>query len=299
VPQQDKQYLIGIAQLPDGASLDRTTEVIRKLSDAALQVPGVRDSVAFPGLSIDGFTNRTNAGIVFFGLTDFDKRTTKALSADAIAAQVNMRAAAIKDAFIFVLNPPPVSGIGQAGGFKLQLLDRNSLGEQALAGAVGGTLGRVYGNPQSVLTQVFSNYEINVPQLYADIDRTRAKQMGVNLTDIYDTMQLYLGSLYVNDFNRFGKTYQVIVQADAPYRADAASITQLKTRNSRGEMVPLGALMRVVPTFGPVSVTRQSPATARGRRRPRSSACWRRACRAGSPTTGPSSCTRRRSRATR
>ena len=258
VPQQDKQYLIGIAQLPDGASLDRTTEVIRKLSDAALQVPGVRDSVAFPGLSIDGFTNRTNAGIVFFGLTDFDKRTTKALSADAIAAQVNMRAAAIKDAFIFVLNPPPVSGIGQAGGFKLQLLDRNSLGEQALAGAVGGTLGRVYGNPQSVLTQVFSNYEINVPQLYADIDRTRAKQMGVNLTDIYDTMQLYLGSLYVNDFNRFGKTYQVIVQADAPYRADAASITQLKTRNSRGEMVPLGALMKVVPTFGPVSVTRHN-----------------------------------------
>ena len=258
VPQQDKQYLIGIAQLPDGATLDRTTEVIRELSDIALKVPGVRDSVAFPGLSIDGFTNRSNAGIVFFSLDDFDKRTKKSLSADAIAAQVNMRTGALKDAFIFVLSPPPVSGIGQAGGFKLQLLDRNSMGEQALAGAVGGTLGRVYGNPQSVLTQVFSNYQINVPQLYADIDRTRAKQMGVNLTDIYDTMQLYLGSLYVNDFNRFGKTYQVIVQADAPYRADADAITQLKTRNSRGEMVPLGALMKVVPSFGPVSVTRHN-----------------------------------------
>jgi hydrophobe/amphiphile efflux-1 (HAE1) family protein len=258
VPQQDKQYLIGIAQLPDGATLDRTTEVIRQLSDIALKVPGVRDSVAFPGLSIDGFTNRSNAGIVFFGLQDFDKRTKKSLSAEAIAGQVNMRAGAMKDAFIFVLSPPPVSGIGQAGGFKLQLLDRNSMGEQALAGAVGGTLGRVYGNPQSVLTQVFSNYQINVPQLYADIDRTRAKQMGVNLTDIYDTMQLYLGSLYVNDFNRFGKTYQVIVQADAPYRADADSITQLKTRNNKGEMVPLGALMKVVPSFGPVSVTRHN-----------------------------------------
>jgi hydrophobe/amphiphile efflux-1 (HAE1) family protein len=258
VPQQDKQYLIGIAQLPEGATLDRTTEVIRKLSDIALHVPGVRDSVAFPGLSIDGFTNRTNAGIVFFGLTDFEKRTTRNLTADAIATQVNMHAAGIKDAFIFVLNPPPVSGIGQAGGFKLQLLDRNSLGEQALAGAIGATLGGVYGNPHSILTQVFSNYQINVPQLYADIDRTRAKQMGMNLTDIYDTMQLYLGSLYVNDFNRFGKTYQVIVQADGPYRANADSITQLKTRNNRGEMVPLGAVMKVVPAFGPVSVTRHN-----------------------------------------
>src|SRR6201998_712921 len=258
VPQQDKQYLIGIAQLPDGATLDRTTEVIRKLSDIARKIPGVHDSVAFPGLSIDGFTNRSNAGIVFFGLQDFNKRKTRALSGDAIATQINMRTGALKDAFIFVLNPPPVSGIGQAGGFKLQLLDRNSLGEQALAGAVGGTLGRVYGNPHSVLTQVFSNYQINVPQLYADIDRARAKQMGVNLTDIYDTMQLYLGRLYVKDFNRFGKTYQGIVQAEAPYRADADSIPQLKTRNSKGEMVPLGALMRVVPTFGPVSVTRHN-----------------------------------------
>jgi multidrug efflux pump len=258
VPQQDKQYLIGIAQLPEGASLDRTTEVIRQLSDIGQKVPGVHDSVAFPGLSINNFSNLTNAGIVFFPLDDFEKRKKPQLSADAIAGEINKRAGAIKDAFIFVLNPPPVSGIGNAGGFKLQLLDRNSLGEQALAGAVGGTMGRVYGNPHSVLTQVFSNYQINVPQLYADIDRTRAKQMGVSLTDIYDTMQLYLGSLYVNDFNRFGKTYQVIVQADAPYRADADSITQLKTRNAKGEAVPLGALMKIVPTYGPVSVTRHN-----------------------------------------
>ncbi len=258
VPQQDKQYLIGIAQLPDGATLDRTSEVIRKLSDIALKVPGVEHSVGFPGLSINGFSNLSNAGIVFFPLTDFEKRTTHELSADAIAAQINMRAGAIQGAFIFVLSPPPVTGLGNAGGFKLQLLDRNSLGEQALAGAVGATLGGVYGNPHSILTQVFSNYQINVPQLYADVDRTRAKQMGVNLTDIYDTMQVNLGSLYVNDFNRFGKTYQVIVQADAPYRADADAIATLKTRNGRGEMVPLGALLKVEPTYGPVSVTRHN-----------------------------------------
>jgi multidrug efflux pump len=258
VPQQDKQYLIGIAQLPDGASLDRTTEVVRQLSDIALKVPGVEHSVGFPGLSINGFANLSNAGIVFFPLTDFDKRTTPDLSADAIAQQVNMRAGAIKGAFIFVLSPPPVSGLGNAGGFKLQLLDRASLGEQALAGAVGATLGGVYGNPQSLLTQVFSNYQINVPQLYADVDRARAKQMGVNLSDIYDTMQVNLGSLYVNDFNKFGKTYQVIVQADAAYRAGADDIPNLKTRNSKGDMVPLGALMKVLPTFGPVSVTRHN-----------------------------------------
>src|SRR5262249_50078990 len=121
-----------------------------------------------------------------------------------------------------------------------------------------GVMGGVYGNPHSILTQVFSNYQINVPQLFANVDRARAKQMGVNLNDIYDTMQVYLGSLYVNDFNRFGKTYQVIVQADAPYRASADQITQLKTRNEHGDMVPLGALMTVEPTFGPSSVTRHN-----------------------------------------
>ena len=258
VPQQDKQYLIGIAQLPDGASLDRTAEVIDRISTIGRAVPGVKDSVAFPGLSINGFANLPNAGIVFFSLTDFDERTTRDLSADAIAATINQKMGGIKDAFIFVLSPPPVSGLGNAGGFKVQLLDRDSLGEHALADAVGGVMGGVYGNPHSILTQVYSNYQINVPQLYANVDRTRAKQMGVNLNDIYDTMQVYLGSLYVNDFNLFGKTYQVIVQADAPYRSTADQIAQLKTRNGRGEMVPLGALLTVEPTFGPSSVTRHN-----------------------------------------
>jgi hydrophobe/amphiphile efflux-1 (HAE1) family protein len=258
VPQQDKQYLIGIVQLPDGATLDRTDKVVRELSDIAAKVPGVAHSVGFPGLSIDGFANLSNAGIVFFPLTDFEERTTPDLSADAIAGRIMQRIGGIKGAFIFVLSPPPVSGLGNAGGFKLELLDRGSLGEQALAGAVGATMGGVYGNPRSILTQVFSNYQINVPQLYADVDRTRAKQMGVNLTDVYDTMQVNLGSLYVNDFNKFGKTYQVIVQADSPYRANADDIPALKTRNSRGEMVPLGALLKVEPTYGPVSVTRHN-----------------------------------------
>jgi multidrug efflux pump subunit AcrB len=157
---------------------------------------------------------------------------------------------------MFVVPPPGVDGLGNAGGFKLQVQDRGGLGEQALYGAVWGTLGQVYGNPKTAIGTPFSTYDINVPQLDALVDRTKAKQMGVRLTDIYDTMQINLGSLYVNDFSRFGKTYQVIVQADAPFRADAGAIAKLKTRNDKGQMVPLGSLMKVEPTFGPTRVTR-------------------------------------------
>ena len=256
VPQQDKQYLIGIAQLPEGASLQRTTEVIRRLSDIALSVPGIKDSVAFPGLSINGFTAAPNSGIVFFGLDEFDKRLTPETSADGIVGQVNMRLGAIQDAFLFVLSPPPVNGLGNSNGFKLQLQDRESQGETALQGAVQQLMGRVYGNPNGGITQFFSSYQINVPQLFSNVDRTRAKQMGVNLNDVYETMQTYLGSLYVNDFNLFGKTYQVIVQADAGFRAKAEDIGNLKVRNSRGQMVALNSIMSVEPTFGPGSVTR-------------------------------------------
>jgi multidrug efflux pump len=256
VPAPDKQYLVGIAQLPAGASLDRTEEVIRRMSDIALKVPGIVDSVAFPGLSIAGFSAAPNEGIVFFGLEDFEKRTSPDKSKYAILGQVNGAIQQIQGARMFVVPPPAVDGLGNAGGFKLQVQDRSGQGEQALFGAVWGTLGQIYGNPKSSVGTPFSTYDINVPQLLANVDRTRAKQMGVPLGEIYDTLQINLGSLYVNDFTRFGKTYQVIVQADAQFRSDAQSITALKTRNTRGEMVPLGALMSVEPTFGPTRVTR-------------------------------------------
>jgi multidrug efflux pump len=256
VPAPDKQYLIGIAQLPAGSSLERTDAVIREMSAIALKVPGIVDSVAFPGLSIAGFSAAPNEGIVFFGLESFDKRTTPDKSKFAILGQVNGAIQQIQGARMFVVPPPAVDGLGNAGGFKLQVQDRAGMGEQALFGAVWGTLGQVYGNKQTSIGTPFSTYDINVPQLLAQVDRTRAKQMGVGLSDIYDTLQINLGSLYVNDFTQFGKTYQVIVQADAPFRSDAESITQLKTRNTKGEMVPLSALMNVEPTFGPTRVTR-------------------------------------------
>ncbi|MGO4381995.1 efflux RND transporter permease subunit [Pseudoduganella sp. RAF19] len=256
VPSPDKQYLIGVAQLPAGSTLTRTEKVIRDMSDIALKVPGIVNSVGFPGLSIAGFSAAPNEGIVFFGLSPFEERTSSSLSKDAILGKVNGAMQQIKDARIFVVPPPAVEGLGAAGGFKLQIQDRSSQGEQALYGSVWGILGPIYGNPKSGIATPYSTYDINVPQLFADVNRTKAKQMGVPLQAIYDTLQINLGSLYVNDFTRFGKTYQVVVQADAPYRASADNITRLETRNDVGQMVPLGSVMQVSPTFGPTRVTR-------------------------------------------
>jgi len=254
VPAQDKQYLIGFAQLPDGASLDRTEEVVRRMSQIGLDHPGVRSSVAFPGLSIQGFTNSSNAGIVFFTLKDFDQRTTPDLSGMAIAGALNGRFNAIEDAIALVFPPPPVMGLGAIGGFKMQLEDRAGLGYEALHAATQALVGRAWQTPG--VAGVFSGFQINVPQLFADIDREKAKRLGVSLTDVFETMQIYLGSLYVNDFNRFGRTYQVKVQADAPFRAGADDVARLKVRNAAGEMVPLGALMKVSPGYGPERVQR-------------------------------------------
>jgi multidrug efflux pump len=249
VPQQDKQYLIGFAQLPDGATLDRTEDVMRRMGEIMMQQPGVEHAVGFPGLSINGFTNSSNSGIVFAALKSFDERKTPNLSGGAIAGQLNQKFASIQDAFIVIFPPPPVQGLGTTGGFKLYLEDRGSLGYEALDQATKAFLMKAYQTPE--LAGLFSTYQVNVPQLYADVDRTRARQLGVPVTEIFDTMQIYLGSLYVNDFNKFGRTYSVRVQADAPYRARAEDVGLLKVRSTSGDMVPLSALMNVRPSAGP------------------------------------------------
>ena len=249
VPVQDKQYLVGFAQLPDGATLDRTEDVIRRMSEIALQQPGVDGAVAFPGLSINGFTNSSNAGIVFARLTPFSERRTPDLSGKAITAQLNAKFASINDAFIAIFPPPPVQGLGTIGGFKLQIEDRGGLGYEALDEATKAFMAKASQAPE--LAGLFSSYQINVPQLYADVDRTKARQLGVAVSDVFDTLQIYLGSLYVNDFNKFGRTYTVRVQADAQFRARADDVGQLKVRSNTGEMVPLAALLRVKPSAGP------------------------------------------------
>jgi multidrug efflux pump len=249
VPAQDKQYLIGFAQLPDGATLDRTDEVIRRMGEIMKKNPNIEGTLSFPGLSINGFTNSSNSGIAFAMLKPFDQRKGKDQTGAAVAAQLNKQFAGIEDAFIVMFSPPPVSGLGTTGGFKLQLEDRASLGYEAMDAAAKAFLAKAYQAPE--LAGLFSSYQVNVPQLYADIDRTKARQLGVAVPDVFDTMQIYLGSLYVNDFNKFGRTYSVRVQADAPYRARAEDIGALKVRSANGEMVPLSALMNVQPSFGP------------------------------------------------
>ncbi|MDP3670269.1 MAG: efflux RND transporter permease subunit [Telluria sp.] len=254
VPAQDKQYLVGFAQLPDAASLDRTEAVIRRMSDIASQVPGVESSVAFPGLSINGFTNAPNSGIVFTTLKPFDQRKGKNETGAAIAQEINKRLGSIQDAFIMVFPPPPVNGLGTIGGFKMMVEDRANVGYDELYKSVQALQGKAWADKN--LAGVFSSFQINVPQLFADVDRTKAKQLGVPLATIYQTLQINLGSLYVNDFNQFGRTYQVRVQADAPFRSKPEDIAQLKVRNDKGEMIPLSSLMRVKDSYGPDRVQR-------------------------------------------
>ncbi len=254
VPMQDKQYLISFAQLPDGATLERTEKVIREMSRIALEEEGVQSAVAFPGLSINGFTNSSSAGIVFVTLKPFDERKRGDLYGFAIAQKLQQKFGGIQEAFIAIFPPPPVRGLGTIGGFKLQIEDRTDQGFEALNKALGEVTQKAYATPE--LTGVFSSYKINVPQLYVDLDRTKAKQLGLNISDVFSAMQIYLGSLYINDFNKFGRTYQVIAQADKSFRDTPDDILRLKVRNTMGEMIPLGSVLTVKETFGPESALR-------------------------------------------
>ncbi|WP_026972787.1 efflux RND transporter permease subunit [Aliagarivorans marinus] len=249
VPGQDKQYLVAFAQLPDAASLERTEAVMKQMSEIALAQPGVEHSVAFPGLSINGFTNSPNSGIVFTPLADFDERQDPSMSAGAIAGALNQKFAAIPDAFIAIFPPPPVQGLGTIGGFRLQIQDRANLGYEELYRVSQEVIMKAWAHP--ALTGVFSSYQVNVPQLQLDLDRTKAMQQDLALNDVFSTLQAYMGSTYVNDFNQFGRTYQVNVQADEAYRQTPEQISQLKVRNAEGAMIPLGSFVDVDYVAGP------------------------------------------------
>lgn len=249
VPGQDKQYLVAFAQLPDAASLERTDTVIKKMSEIALNHPGVAHSIAFSGLSINGFTNSPNSGVVFVALDDFELRKSPELSANAIAGQLNQQFADIQDAFIAIFPPPPVQGLGAIGGFRLQIQDRANLGYEALYQVTQQVMCKAWADPQ--LAGIFSSYQVNVPQLELDIDRTKAKQQAVSLDQIFQTLQTYMGSTYVNDFNRFGRTYQVNMQADEAFRQSPQQISQLKVPNVNGDMIPLGSFINVSQSAGP------------------------------------------------
>jgi hydrophobe/amphiphile efflux-1 (HAE1) family protein len=254
LPDQDKQYVIAIVQLPPGATVERTDEVVRRVGEIGMKQPGVSHAVQFSGMSIIGFTQTASAGIVFFPLDDFDKRTTKELSAKSIAGALTQKLASIQDAFIVVTPPPQIIGLGTTGGFTVKVEDRADLGAEALFAATQAAVKQSYSNP--ALFGSFSTYQINVPQLDVDVDRAKVKRQNVKLSDVFDTLQVYLGSQYVNDFNKFGRTYQVLAQADTPFRSRAQDVLSLKTRNASGEMVPLGSLVDIKEAFGPDVVQR-------------------------------------------
>ena len=249
VPPQDKQYLVAYAQLPDAATLDRTESVIRRMSTIALATPGVESVPAFPGLSINGFTNATNAGIAFTPLKPFEQRRDADRSASAIAAKLGAQYGGIQDAYIAVFPPPPVQGLGTIGGFKLQVEDRGNFGPDELYRQTQNLIAKARQRPE--LAGLFSGFQVNVPQVQVDVDREKAKAAGVALQDLYDTMQVYLGALYVNDFNRFGRTYQVNAQAEPGFRLTPEDIGRLKTRNQRGDMIALSSFVTVRETSGP------------------------------------------------
>jgi hydrophobe/amphiphile efflux-1 (HAE1) family protein len=255
IPQLDRGYLIIVTQLPPAASLDRTDEVNRRAVDIALKVPGVAHAVNIVGFSGATFTNAPNAGAIFVVLDSFEKRASDPQqSAAAIQGELFKRLAAIEEAQILVVAPPPVSGIGNAGGFRMMVEDRAGHGSVALQNAAYAMMGRAAQTPG--LVQVFSLFETQTPQIYLDIDRTKVELLGINVPDVFAALQIYLGSLYVNDFNLFGRTYRVMAQAASQFRNDTEDILKIRVRNNNGETVPLGAFTTVRSVTEPYRVPR-------------------------------------------
>ncbi|HHK7974379.1 TPA: multidrug efflux RND transporter permease subunit SdeB [Serratia marcescens] len=251
IPTQDKLYLIGGVKMPEGASLERTDAVIRKMSAIGLSVDGVTDAVAFPGLNALQFTNTPNTGTVFFALESLSTRTRTAAQ---INAEINARISQIQEGFAFSIMPPPILGIGQGSGYSLYVQDRAGLGYGALQTAINTLSGAIMQTPGMGFP--ISSYQANVPQLDAKIDRDKAKAQGVPLNALFSTLQTYLGSSYINDFNRYGRTWKVMAQADGQFRDSVEDIANLRTRNDKGEMVPIGSMVSIGTTYGPDPVIR-------------------------------------------
>jgi hydrophobe/amphiphile efflux-1 (HAE1) family protein len=255
IPQLDAGYLIVITQLPGGAALERTDAVNRRVVEQALQVPGIAHAVNIVGFSGATFTNAPNAGAIFMVLEPFEERARDpAKSAAAIQNALIRRLSAVEEGLVLVVAPPPVRGIGNAGGFRMMVEDRAGRGPQELQNAVYAMMGRAAQTPG--VTQVFSLFENSTPQLYLDIDRTKAEMLRVNLSDVFGSLQTFLGSSYVNDFNLFGRTFRVTAQADSQFRIDPKDVLSIRVRNAIGDAVPLGSFTTLRDISGPYRVPR-------------------------------------------
>jgi HAE1 family hydrophobic/amphiphilic exporter-1 len=254
IPPLDRAYFIAAISLPPGATLERTDQVVRKAADLLLTRPGVGHAVAFAGFDGATFTNAPNAGVIFVTLKPFEERVAAGLATAAILNDLRAQMQALREAFVLVIPPPSVPGIGTGGGFKLYVQDRAGRGPRALEQAIGAILGRANQTPG--LVQVFTLFNTKTPQVYADIDRTKAEMLGVPITRFFDTLSTYMGSTFVNDFNILGRTYRVTAQADNPFRLSVRDVENLRTRSSSGDMVPLGSVASFRDITGPYRVPR-------------------------------------------
>jgi HAE1 family hydrophobic/amphiphilic exporter-1 len=254
LPEEDQGYVIASIQLPDGASLGRTERVLEQIDDILKATPGVRDWVSLGGFSVIDGTNASNGATVWIMMEPWDERTDPALSQAAILANLQSQFSGIQEAIVFAFPPPAISGLGAAGGFQFQLQDRGAIGLVELDKMSQEIIAD--GGAQSGLTNLNTTFRADVPQLFAEVDRTKAKKLGISLNEVFGTLQAYLGSAYVNDFNRFGRTWQVKVQADHHFRLKPEDIRQLEVRNATGEMVPVGTLVDVDYVTGPQTILR-------------------------------------------
>ncbi len=254
LPTEDQGYILVHVQLPNAASQERTNEVLDKIDGMLKETAGVADWVIFGGFNLIDGTASSNTAIVFVTLTPWEERTEPSLQQEAILANLQGQFNQIQESIIYAFLPPAINGLGVAGGFQLQLEDRGGVGLEELNTMLAEILQD--GNAQAGLSGLNSTFRVDVPQLFAEVDRTKAKTLGIPLSEVFGTLQAYLGSAYVNDFNKFGRTWQVMVQADHPFRIKPSDIRRLEVRNANGEMVPLGTLVDVEETVGPQTILR-------------------------------------------
>jgi hydrophobe/amphiphile efflux-1 (HAE1) family protein len=254
IPQQDSGYLITVIQLPPGASLARTDRVVRRATEIILGTEGVLATAPFAGFDGATFTNAPNAGAIFSPLTPFEERAASGRSASVILADLNARLSTIQEAFIIAISPPPVRGIGTSGGFKMMVQDRRGRGLEVLEATSQELVAAANQTPG--LVRAFSLFNTGTPKVFADIDRVRAEMLGVTPEQVFETLEVYIGSAYVNDFNLFGRTFRVTAQADGPFRQEVRDVSELRTRNAEGDMVPLGSVATFRDITGPYRVPR-------------------------------------------
>jgi hydrophobe/amphiphile efflux-1 (HAE1) family protein len=254
IPEQDQGYLITVVQLPPGATLDRTEAVVKEATEIILTTPGIEHAAPFAGLDATTFTVASNAGTIFSGLPSLYNHHIDGVTANTVLADLRKRLSVIQDAYVLTIPPPPVQGIGSAGGFKMMLQDQAGLGSDALAHAAQALVAAA--NKDPAIGGAFTLFSTRSPSIYTDIDRVKAQKVGLTPTDVFQTLQVYLGSQYVNDFNYLGRTFQVIAQADGSFRQNAGDISRLKARNASGEMVPIGTVARLQAETAPYRVPR-------------------------------------------